>query len=78
MFFFAGTVIGVTARAFLKLKSRRQLSFATDRFQSQIGEIDVILPDLNGRNRTLAVGGKAKRSGIRCIRFPDRGWWSVR
>jgi ribosome-associated translation inhibitor RaiA len=48
MLYFAGTAIGVSVRAFLMRESERQLSFATDRFRSEIRDIDVVFRDLNG------------------------------
>src|SRR5437870_2756777 len=48
MLFFVQTIIGVTSRAILKRESERRLYFATDRFQTQIREIDVVLRDVNG------------------------------
>src|SRR5437764_12885157 len=48
MLFFVQTIIGVTSRAILKRESERRLYFATDRFQTHIREIDVVLRDVNG------------------------------
>ncbi len=80
MFFFAGSAIGVTARALLKRESERQLNFATDRFQNQIREIDVVLRDLNGPrggvDKECKVTATLRRGGTleieqRSNSFPD-------
>ena len=48
MLFFVRAVVGVTTRGILLKESERRLRFATDRFQTRIREVDVILRDVNG------------------------------
>jgi putative sigma-54 modulation protein len=67
MIFFIQAAINASAREALQRESERRLHFATDRFEPQIRDVDVVLRDINGPHggidKECRVTAKLRRGG---------------